>query len=393
MKTLYLRIYLTVLAVLLLFALAAGWLAHSRVEQEIDSARAASSERMAAWAELLENSLPEASASTDAQREALLEWATRLRLPLALDDAQGRRIATSPLFERRQQDPFGPPQSVVPMTLSDGRVLSLLRPEFRGRRPHERERRERGGPGEGGEVLGGPPPPDFRGGALGEGRAPGNPPDLAAGPGPAEPMPREARREGRERSGGMMPRPLGFLGNGWAAGSGLLIGLVVLFLAVAAGAYPVVRRLTRRLETLRRGVEAFGQGDLAQRVDERGQDEVATVAASFNRAAERIESLVRSNRSLLANASHELRSPLTRLKMAVSMLADTPPERAQALKLEIDQDIRELDALVEEVLLASRLDAETPITQESVDLLALALEEGTRAQAEVDGEPLSVAGR
>jgi signal transduction histidine kinase len=394
-KTLYLRIYLTVLAVLLLFALAAGWLAHSRVEQEIDSARAASSERMAAWAELIENSLPEASASTDAQREALLEWATRLRLPLALDNAQGQRIATSPLFERRQQDPFGPPQRVMPMTLSDGRVLSLLRPEFRGRRPHGREGRERGEPGEGGDsagapdALGGPPPPDVRGSGFGPGHGLGGHPDMNARPGLAEPVRREARRDG---PGGMGPPPLGFLGNGWAAGSGLLIGLVALFLAVAAGAYPVVRRLTRRLETLRRGVEAFGQGDLAQRVDERGQDEVATVAASFNRAAERIESLVRSNRSLLANASHELRSPLTRLKMAVSMLADTPPERAQALKQEIDQDIRELDALVEEVLLASRLDAETPITRESVDLLALALEEGTRAQAEVDGEALSVLG-
>jgi two-component system sensor histidine kinase RstB len=51
----------------------------------------------------------------------------------------------------------------------------------------------------------------------------------------------------------------------------------------------VVRRLTRRLESLKQGVEAFGAGALHQRVAEDGQDEVAAVGASFNRAATRIE--------------------------------------------------------------------------------------------------------
>jgi signal transduction histidine kinase len=103
---------------------------------------------------------------------------------------------------------------------------------------------------------------------------------------------------------------------------GLAALLVVLFLAVAGGAFPVVRRLTRRLESLKQGVEAFGAGALHQRVAEDGQDEVAAVGVSFNRAATRIEALVRSHQSLLANASHELRSPLARLKMAVQMLED-----------------------------------------------------------------------
>ena len=79
--------------------------------------------------------------------------------------------------------------------------------------------------------------------------------------------------------------------------------LVVLFLAVAAGAYPVVRGLTRRLESLKQGVEAFGSGALHQRVAEEGRDEVAALGASFNQAAGRIEALLRSHQSLLANAS------------------------------------------------------------------------------------------
>jgi signal transduction histidine kinase len=115
-----------------------------------------------------------------------------------------------------------------------------------------------------------------------------------------------------------------------------------------------------------------------------GRDEVADLASSFNEAAQRIEDLITSNRSLLANASHELRSPLARLKMAVSIMGDMPPARAAQLKEEIHQDIRELDALVEEVLLASRLDARSDIERQPVDLLGMATEEASRVGAEVE---------
>jgi signal transduction histidine kinase len=176
-------------------------------------------------------------------------------------------------------------------------------------------------------------------------------------------------------------------------GLGLAALLMVLFTAVAVGAWPVVRRLTRRLEALKRGVEAFGAGALHQRVAEDGRDEVAALGASFNRAASRIEALLRSHQSLLANASHELRSPLARLKMAVAMIEDAPPARRGELQHEIDANIGELDALVDEVLLASRLDAGAAAPgKEPVDLLALAAEEAARVQATAGGEALQVAG-
>jgi signal transduction histidine kinase len=158
----------------------------------------------------------------------------------------------------------------------------------------------------------------------------------------------------------------------------------------------VVRRLTRRLELLKRGVEAFGAGALDHRVVAEGEDEVAAVAASFNRAAERIEALVRSNQSLLANASHELRSPLARLKMAVAMLDGASPSMQASLKREIDTNIGELDALVEEVLLSSRLDAGVNHDMdEAVDLAGVVAEEAARVGAELtaeDGATLPVRG-
>jgi methyl-accepting chemotaxis protein len=106
--------------------------------------------------------------------------------------------------------------------------------------------------------------------------------------------------------GGRPPLP-GFMGS-------LALGVVLIGVAV----YPVVRRLTRRLESLQVAVEALGAGDLSTRVPVRGRDEVAALAASFNQAAQRIEDLVRVSRSLLANASHELRSPL-RIRMAIEL--------------------------------------------------------------------------
>ncbi len=135
---------------------------------------------------------------------------------------------------------------------------------------------------------------------------------------------------------------------------GVLGMLGIIALVVGLGAYPVVRRLTRRLERLQGSVEAWGGGNLATRVAVEGKDEVARLATSFNHSAERIEALVGAQKSLLANASHELRSPLARIRMAVELLqADASP----VIRDELKRNIAELDQLIDEVLLASRLDA------------------------------------
>jgi signal transduction histidine kinase len=172
---------------------------------------------------------------------------------------------------------------------------------------------------------------------------------------------------------------------------GLIIFLGTIALVVGACAYPVVRGLTGRIERLEKGVETLGAGNLAARVKIEGKDEVARLAASFNRAAEHIEELVRAHRMLLANASHELRTPLARIRMGLELLGtDQDPARKVALK----EDIAELDSLVEEILLASRLDATgTLAASEDIDLLALAAEEGARYEnLSVEGEPLMIKG-
>jgi signal transduction histidine kinase len=172
------------------------------------------------------------------------------------------------------------------------------------------------------------------------------------------------------------------------------LGLVAV--AVALAIYPIVRRLTHRLEALQRNVERWGNGDLSVRMPTGGRDEVGFLASGFNKAAEQIQILVKtrddllaSQKSLLANASHELRSPLTRIRMGLELMG---PVGGATARGEISRNIGELDQLIDEILLASRLDArEADLgTVESVELVGLAAEECARTQAVLDVEVSTV---
>jgi two-component system, OmpR family, sensor kinase len=168
-----------------------------------------------------------------------------------------------------------------------------------------------------------------------------------------------------------------------------LLGLISL--AVALGAYPIVRRLTKRLEMLQKGVERWGDGDLSTRLPVHGEDEVAFLAERFNSAAERVQTLLQSHKALLANASHELRSPLARIRMGLELIGTAGASAQQ--RQEIARSIEELDQLIDEILLASRLDARDANDAsalgptEEVDLVGLAAEECARTGADLDIAP------
>ena len=190
-----------------------------------------------------------------------------------------------------------------------------------------------------------------------------------------------------------LPRPAS--GN-WRAPFGFFWTLGLVAVAVALAIYPIVRRLTHRLEALQRNVERWGNGDLSVRMPTGGRDEVGFLATGFNKAAQQIETLVKtredlltSQKSLLANASHELRSPLTRIRMGLELMGNNTSPTARN---EISRNIGELDQLIDEILLASRLDAKEADlgTIEPVDLVGLSAEECARTQATLDVEVSSV---
>lgn len=167
-----------------------------------------------------------------------------------------------------------------------------------------------------------------------------------------------------------------------------LTGLLVfplLFGLVALGCYPLARRITARLEALQRSMDRFGRGELGARAPASGSDELGALARSFNDAATRVEALVLAQRRVLASASHELRSPLARLRVALALLEveDADPER-RAVQDEAVRDIEELDRLIGDILLGARLEARalTP-RSEPLDLQALLSEEATRLGAAI----------
>jgi signal transduction histidine kinase len=144
-------------------------------------------------------------------------------------------------------------------------------------------------------------------------------------------------------------------------------GLVLVVVAVAVA--PLARRISRPVERLTAAARRLGDGDLSARVpvDEPGHrrwrwhrarsqaGELQDLARAFNDMAERVERLVRAQQELLANVSHELRSPLARIRMALELL----PREADADRRlrDVERDLSELDRLIDNVLTTARLDA------------------------------------
>jgi len=166
-----------------------------------------------------------------------------------------------------------------------------------------------------------------------------------------------------------------------------------LAMLMALGLYPLSRGITRRIEELAEGARRWGAGDLGHRVPVRGKDEIAALAARFNQTASAIESLLAQERQMLAAASHELRSPLARIRMALELMAE---ESDPALRADLarrgSEDIAELDGLVEELLLAARTQPGVPRRPlVPTDVFALVRTEAEAFSAQVTGESQTLA--
>ena len=161
------------------------------------------------------------------------------------------------------------------------------------------------------------------------------------------------------------PRRMGMPGL-WRPGLG--VALVLLIVALAAA--PLARRISKPVERLTDAARRLGSGDLGYRVPlgararapgggfwrgRRHADELEDLTRAFNDMAERVQRLVHGQRELLANVSHELRSPLARMRVALALL---PRDGESEVRLrDVETDLAELDRLIEDVLTTSRLDA------------------------------------
>jgi two-component system sensor histidine kinase CpxA len=143
-----------------------------------------------------------------------------------------------------------------------------------------------------------------------------------------------------------LERPL-VTSGGWA-------GRLWLMAAILGLSYVLARHLTAPLRAFQRAVERFGKGDFSARVGLRRRDELGQLARTFDHMAEQIQTLLESQRHLLRDISHELRSPLTRLAIATE-LARSQADSTQALDL-IEREGNRLNDLVGELLSLTRFE-------------------------------------
>ena len=137
----------------------------------------------------------------------------------------------------------------------------------------------------------------------------------------------------------------------------VIVGVIGIALAAALGALVAraalapIARFTRRTETLAGGL------DTSQRLPDGGRDELARLATSFNATLDALQRSVESQRNLVADASHELRTPIASLRANIQVLADAerlPPEDQASLRADIVSELDELTRLVGDVVELAR---------------------------------------
>ncbi len=169
--------------------------------------------------------------------------------------------------------------------------------------------------------------------------------------------------------------------------------VAVLMLALGLLAFGLAAHLTRPLEAVRLATRRLTNGDLETRVGRPvagRRDEIGQLARDFDAMAERLQALVVAQRRLLGDVSHELRSPLARLRVAAELLRQGAGDDASAAVGRIEREVARLDELVGQLLTLSRIEAGAEVERAPVDLKEMVEEVGADAALEAKGRDCEV---
>jgi two-component system sensor histidine kinase CpxA len=158
-----------------------------------------------------------------------------------------------------------------------------------------------------------------------------------------------------------------------------ILGVVVLL------CYALAFHLTSPVRALQRAVDRFGRGEFDARAPADRRDELGQLAQTFNRMADRIETLLKAERRLLMDISHELRSPLARLSVAIELARN---EQSSAPIDRIQKEADRLNALVNELIEVTRAEGDPEHRRmETIDLgdLLSAVAQDCRIEADARG--------
>jgi signal transduction histidine kinase len=139
----------------------------------------------------------------------------------------------------------------------------------------------------------------------------------------------------------------------WTADHGnaviIVLATALTLATVLAAAYFAIREVLKPLRTLKTGVEALGNGQLDHRIPQNGHDEFRDLSDAFNMMARRLSILLKNKEQLLLDVSHELRSPLTRIKVQLELLQD------KVTRENLQADVAEIEDMVTTILDEARL--------------------------------------
>jgi signal transduction histidine kinase len=174
----------------------------------------------------------------------------------------------------------------------------------------------------------------------------------------------------------------------------VIAGLVALLVAVAVG-YGVAYLFARRIRRLERAADRIAAGELDEPVDDLGSDEVGDLARAFERMRGRLAQLEHARREFVANASHELRTPIFSLGGFLELLDDEDVDEATRREFlaAMGEQVERLTRLATDLLDLSKLDAgRLRVEATAIDLvvLAAALEEEFAPLARTHGHDITV---
>jgi two-component system, OmpR family, sensor kinase len=178
----------------------------------------------------------------------------------------------------------------------------------------------------------------------------------------------------------------------------LLLPMALLLLVAAFISLRFARTLATPLQEVAGAAERFGRGDMSIRTRTQRRDEIGAVGRAFDDMADRVARLVGSQQELMANVSHELQTPLSRIRVAVELMSDGDTSRAEEMLTEIIQDLEELEKLIDDVMTLARLDLTRAagsnlahrVRREPVALSELVMRSCDRFRALHDTHPLQI---
>ena len=198
-------------------------------------------------------------------------------------------------------------------------------------------------------------------------------------------------------SNGPLETPLGTLTvhllNAWITRNEeiwFMEGLALMATVSALLLIPVSRRITRPINQMTKSARQLAKGDFSPRVAENRKDEMGTLARTFNQMASSLEKMVRGGRELTANLSHELRSPLARIRVSQQIVR----ERLEAGRTDgvekhvrcMEEEIDHMDSVIDQILKLSKLDLQEPPARDDMADMGEMLEEAVHRARPLSGD-------